>query len=53
MGGRVVSDGDLLTVGGTTLRVDILDCPHARNGSGGNSIWAAKEMAKKDCPLLC
>jgi predicted component of type VI protein secretion system len=30
--GVVVNDGDLLTVGGTTLRVEVVDCPHAENG---------------------
>jgi hypothetical protein len=53
MAGRVVSDGDLLTVGGTTLRVDMVDCPHSGNGSGGKSIWAGKETGKRDCPLPC
>jgi eukaryotic-like serine/threonine-protein kinase len=53
MAGRVVSDGELLTVGGTTLRVDVLDCPHAGHGSGVKSIWAATEKARKDCPLPC
>ena len=48
----VVNSGDLLTIGGTTLRVDILDCPHAGNESEGKSIWEAGETAKKDCPCL-
>jgi eukaryotic-like serine/threonine-protein kinase len=51
--GRVVNDGDLLTIDGTTLKVDILECPHAGNESEGKSIWAAGETAKKDCPLPC
>jgi pSer/pThr/pTyr-binding forkhead associated (FHA) protein len=50
---RVVNDGDLLTIGGTTLRVDILDCPHAIKGSDGKSVWEAGETAKEDCPLAC
>jgi len=51
--GAVVNHGDFLTIGGTTVRVDILDCPHARNESGGKSIWEAGETAKKDCLLPC
>jgi eukaryotic-like serine/threonine-protein kinase len=51
--GSVVNHGDLLTVGGTTFRVDILDCPHAGNELEGKSIWEAGETAKKDCPLPC
>jgi pSer/pThr/pTyr-binding forkhead associated (FHA) protein len=51
--GSVVNDGDLLTVGGTTLRVDIVDCPHVGNGVEGKPVWQAGEMAKKDCFLPC
>jgi len=51
--GVVVNSGDLLTIGGTTLKVDILDCPHAGNESEGKSIWKAGESAKKDCTLPC
>jgi pSer/pThr/pTyr-binding forkhead associated (FHA) protein len=51
--GSVINHGDLLTVGGTTLSVDIVDCPHAGNVIEGNSVWAAGETAKKDCTLPC
>jgi len=51
--GAVVNHGDLLTVGGTTVRVDILDCPHGGNESEGKSVWEAGQTAKKDCPLPC
>lgn len=51
--GAVANHGDFLTIGGTTMRVDILDCPHAGNESEGKSIWEAGETAKKDCPLPC
>jgi eukaryotic-like serine/threonine-protein kinase len=51
--GAVVNHGDLLTIAGTTVRVDILDCPHAGNDSEGKSTWEAGETAKKDCPLQC
>jgi pSer/pThr/pTyr-binding forkhead associated (FHA) protein len=32
--GAVVNNGDLLTIGGTTLRVDIVDCPLSTSGEG-------------------
>jgi pSer/pThr/pTyr-binding forkhead associated (FHA) protein len=51
--GPVVNHGDLLTIGGTTLRVDILGCPHAGIGAEGKSIWEAAEMAKEACHLPC
>jgi len=49
----VITNGDLLTVGGTTLRVNVVNCPHADNEMDGKSIWKAGETAKKDCPLQC
>jgi len=51
--GAVVNPGDLLTIGGTTVMIDVLDCPHAGKESEGKSIWAPGETAKKDCPLPC
>jgi len=51
--GSLVKDGSFLTVGGTTLKVDIVDCPHAGNDAAGQAIWQAGETAKKDCPLTC
>jgi pSer/pThr/pTyr-binding forkhead associated (FHA) protein len=29
--GLAVNHGDVLTIGGTTLRVEVVDCPHAAN----------------------
>jgi pSer/pThr/pTyr-binding forkhead associated (FHA) protein len=46
---RVVHDGDLLTVGGTTLSVDVVDCPVVRNDSEGKPSWEARATVKKDC----
>ena len=43
--------GDLITVGGTTLRIDMVDCPHAKNGEEGPN-WDG-EKTKKDCQLPC
>lgn len=51
--GFAVSHGDVLTVGGTTLRVEVVDCPHASSEPAGASIWEAGETAKKDCPQRC
>jgi eukaryotic-like serine/threonine-protein kinase len=51
--GLAVNHGDVLTIGGTTLRVEVVDCPHAGSELAGKSIWEAGETAKKDCPLSC
>jgi predicted component of type VI protein secretion system len=51
--GLAVSHGDVLTIGGTTLRVEVVACPHAASELAGTSIWRAGETAKKDCPLPC
>ncbi len=51
--GLVVNHGDLLTIGGTTIRVDVVDCPHAGSKLEGKSIWEAGETTKRDCPLPC
>jgi hypothetical protein len=42
--------GDLITLGGTTLRVDVVDCPHA--GQDPEPGWDG-ELTKKDCQQLC
>jgi predicted component of type VI protein secretion system len=51
--GAVVGDGDLLTIGGTTVRVDFVECPHAAKDAEGKVGWEAGTTAKKDCPLVC
>jgi pSer/pThr/pTyr-binding forkhead associated (FHA) protein len=43
-------DGDLLTVGGTTLRVNVVDCPHVNDTASG---WEEGMTAKRDCALSC
>lgn len=48
-----VEHGDLLTIGGTTFRVDMLDCPHAGNDAEGKPSWEAGKTAKRDCLLPC
>jgi hypothetical protein len=51
--GSVVKDGDLITIGGTTFRMDVVDCPHIGEESEGKPIWEPGQTAKKDCPLPC
>jgi predicted component of type VI protein secretion system len=48
-----VKNGDLITIGGTTFRVDIVDCPHVAAESEGEPIWEAGQIAKDDCRLPC
>jgi pSer/pThr/pTyr-binding forkhead associated (FHA) protein len=52
--GAAAGHGDLLTIGGTTMRVEIVECPHAgKNESSGKAIWESEEAVIKDCPLPC
>jgi predicted component of type VI protein secretion system len=51
--GCSVNDGDLITVGGTTLRARIVNCPHAGYDQEGKPVWREGETAIKDCPLTC
>lgn len=51
--GSVVKDGDLITIGGTTFRVDVVDCPYAGDEWEGKPVWEAGQTAKKDCSLPC
>jgi hypothetical protein len=51
--GSDLTDGDLLTVGGTTLRVDTIDCPHATCETDKETTWEAGVKAKRDCLLRC
>jgi pSer/pThr/pTyr-binding forkhead associated (FHA) protein len=48
-----VKNGDLITVGGTTFQVDVVDCPHVHGEREGNPIWESGQKAKKECPLPC
>jgi len=49
----VAQHGDLLTIGGTTMRVEVVDCPHAGNELDGKTGWENGETTKRDCPLIC
>jgi predicted component of type VI protein secretion system len=48
--GALCNHGDLITLGGTTMRVDVVDCPHA--GNAEHPGWDG-EMSKNDCQLAC
>lgn len=45
-----VRDGDIITVGGTSLRVNIVDCPPA--GIDTAAVWKENQLAKRDCLLI-
>jgi pSer/pThr/pTyr-binding forkhead associated (FHA) protein len=50
----LAKDGDVLTVGGTSLKVDIKDCPVASQvPTHGNSDWPKNEAVKTGCPSSC
>jgi pSer/pThr/pTyr-binding forkhead associated (FHA) protein len=48
-----VNNGDLITVGGTTFQVDVVDCPHVDEEREGIPVWEPGQTAKKECPLPC
>jgi pSer/pThr/pTyr-binding forkhead associated (FHA) protein len=51
--GAAINHGDFLTIGGTTLRVDILNCPPAMTDTVMDGIWSPGETMVKDCPMPC
>ena len=50
---QMIQSGDLLTIGGTTFQVDIVDCPPKSKDGSRPIIWKHGEIAKKDCPIDC
>ncbi len=48
-----VEDGDIITVGGTSLQIDLVDCPPEGVEQAGGPVWAEAEVAKRDCPIPC
>ncbi len=48
-----VKHGDLITIGGTTFQVDVVDCPHVDEDWEGKPIWEPGQLPKIDCPLPC
>jgi len=52
--GSALEDGDIVSVGGTALRVDLVECPPDNSDSAdGQPVWQEDEVAKRDCPALC
>jgi pSer/pThr/pTyr-binding forkhead associated (FHA) protein len=44
----------LLTIGGTTLRLNVVDCPPKGTSELDRAnLWRRGETAKKDCPIAC
>jgi eukaryotic-like serine/threonine-protein kinase len=51
--GAVIGHSDLLTIGGTTVQVETLDCPFTGIESERKSMWKAGLTAKENCRLYC
>ena len=49
----ILHQGDLLTIGGTTFRLDLVEWPPKELGIAEEPLWASGEAAKKDCPIRC
>jgi pSer/pThr/pTyr-binding forkhead associated (FHA) protein len=45
--------GDVVTVGGTSFQVDMIDCPDGLEDGTGEPIWHDGENAVEDCPIPC
>jgi hypothetical protein len=50
---EIAGQGDLITIGGTTLRIDTLECPHAEEVEHGKRLWEPGETQKRDCQWPC
>jgi pSer/pThr/pTyr-binding forkhead associated (FHA) protein len=48
-----LGSSNVLTIGGTTLRLDLVSCPPAALGEKAAHFWAEGENVKKDCPVSC
>jgi len=52
--GYDVADGDVITVGGTSLQMNIMDCPPTNMDTDSKQpFWKEDEVAKRDCPISC
>ncbi len=49
----VFNQGDLLTTGGTTFKMELVECPPRDQGIAEESFWEKGETAKKGCPIRC
>jgi hypothetical protein len=49
-----LASGDVLTVGGTSLQLDLVDCPLADDSRENDpSLWKPDEVARKTCVATC
>jgi pSer/pThr/pTyr-binding forkhead associated (FHA) protein len=49
-----VQNGDIITIGGSSFEVEIVDCPpRLPEGTEHDSVWEPDEVAKKECPIRC
>jgi pSer/pThr/pTyr-binding forkhead associated (FHA) protein len=48
-----LTDGDILTIGGTTLQVRLMDCLRDDASANSKPSWPDHEAVLKDCPLTC
>jgi eukaryotic-like serine/threonine-protein kinase len=49
--GCALNHGDLITIGGMTLRIEFVDFPRGHDHGAGVPTWPGKETAIKDCGL--
>lgn len=49
----VLNQGDLLTIGGTTFRMDLVECPSADATPTDAPCWEDGEKIRKGCPVQC
>ena len=49
-----VEDGDIITVGGMSIRIDLVDCQLSATATTSEApVWPEGEVAKADCPVRC
>jgi len=51
--GQVATNGDLLTIGGTSFWVEVVDCPHVGMDFEGQPSWEGGQPAIRDCSRPC
>jgi pSer/pThr/pTyr-binding forkhead associated (FHA) protein len=51
--GAELEQGSLLTIGGTTLRLHMVECATEASAGEMPALWDPAEFAKKHCPLQC
>ncbi len=49
----LMNQGSLLTTGGTTFRMELVECPPKDNAVAVGPLWEEGESAKKGCPIHC